>query len=334
MQQHQQQIASHRGAHLWLGDFLHLSTSWHSPTTVICDGPYGLNSYPGDLRSARALPAWYKPHIARITEAALPSTTLWFWNTELGWASVHPILEQHGWRHHATNIWDKGIAHIAGNSNTQTLRSFPVVTEVCVQYIREPVVTRMDGSTITLQDWLRAEWLRTRLPLNEANRACGVKNAATRKYLTTCDLWYMPPPEVYQQLVNYANQHGDPQGRPYFDAGQSNELDYPHYHTMRSKFHCPVGITNVWHTPTVHPNHRVQTPAGVPHPNQKPVELMERIITASSDLNDVVWDPFAGVGTTAIAAINTGRRAYTSEINPSYWEAARRRIETAQQRLF
>ena len=333
MQQQQTRLASQSGAHLYLGDFLHLSPDWPNPTIVICDGPYGLNSYPGDLRSSRALPEWYEPHIARITAAALPSTTLWFWNTELGWAYVHPILAKHGWRHHATNIWDKGIAHVAGNSNTQTLRGFPVVTEVCVQYTRDPVVNRLDGSTITLQEWLRNEWLRTGLPLNEANQACGVINAATRKYLTTCDLWYMPPPEAYELLVQYANQHGDPQGRPYFDIGLSTKLDYPKYHTMRSKFHCPLGVTNVWHVPTVHSQHRIRTPAGNTHPNQKPVALMERIITASSDPDDVVWDPFAGVGTTAIAAINTRRRAYTSEINPDYWESARRRLAAVQRRL-
>ena len=327
-------VTSQSGAHLYLGDFLKISPTWPNPTTIVCDGPYGLNSYPGDLRSAHALPEWYQPHIARITQAAIPSTTLWFWNTELGWANVHPVLEQHGWRHHSTNIWDKGIAHIAGNSNTQTLRRFPVVTEVCVQYVREPVVNRLDGSTVTLQDWLRTEWLRTGLPLNEANQACGVKNAATRKYLTTCDLWYMPPPEVYQQLVHHANQHGDPKGRPYYDAGKSNALDYPRYHRLRSKFHCPIGVTNVWRTPTVHSAHRTPVRNGIPHPNQKPVILIERIINASSDPHDVVWDPFAGVGTTAIAAINTGRRAYASEINPDYWAAAGRRLETVQRRLF
>ena len=35
-----------------------------------------------------------------------------------------------------------------------------------------------------MQEWLRAEWRRTGLPWRAANEACGVSNAATRKYLT------------------------------------------------------------------------------------------------------------------------------------------------------
>ena len=42
-----------------------------------------------------------------------------------------------GWEYRCCHIWDKGIAHIAGNANTKTLRKFPVVTEVCVQYVKK-----------------------------------------------------------------------------------------------------------------------------------------------------------------------------------------------------
>jgi hypothetical protein len=34
---------------------------------------------------------------------------------EIGWAAAHPVLEHHGFRYVNANIWDKGIAHIAGN---------------------------------------------------------------------------------------------------------------------------------------------------------------------------------------------------------------------------
>jgi hypothetical protein len=42
---------------------------------------------------------------------------------------------------------------------------------------------------MTVQRWMRAEWLRSGLPLYRANTACGVANAATRKHLTTDWLW-------------------------------------------------------------------------------------------------------------------------------------------------
>lgn len=321
------------GSSIAFGDFLDVSRQWPTPTAVVCDGPYGVDSFPGDPRTHVGLDDWYRPHLARITEAADCTTTLWFWNTEIGWATVHPVIAQHGWIYRSANIWDKGIAHIAGNSNTQTLRGFPVVTELCVQYTRTPVITRRDGSSVTLQEWMRAEWLRTGLPLNDANRACGVKNAATRKYLTTCDLWYMPPGEIYDLLVAYANRHGDPAGQPYFDHAQAQNLRFPDYERIRAKFHCPTGVTNVWRHPTVPPAQRARVRPDGHHPNQKPVALLEQIIQASTDPQDVVWDPFCGVASVAIAAVNTQRRSYSSEINPQYFDAARRRLSTVQYRL-
>ena len=120
-------------------------------------------------------------------------TTLWFWNTEIGWANVHPTLVEHGWEYRNCHIWDKGIAHIAGNSNSKTLRKFPVATEVCVQYTKKAFF-KADGIQMDMQQWLRYEWERTGLPLYKTNEACGVRNAATRKYFTKDHLWYYPPP--------------------------------------------------------------------------------------------------------------------------------------------
>jgi hypothetical protein len=60
---------------------------------------------------------------------------LWFWNTELGWASVHPVLTAHGWDYVQLMFWNKGRGHVAGNVNGQTIRRFPVVTEVCAFYL-------------------------------------------------------------------------------------------------------------------------------------------------------------------------------------------------------
>ena len=81
------------GATIVHEDFLKASWDWPSPTVIISDGPYGINSYPGDLISPEELPDWYRPHVQQWTKKALPSTTLWFWNTEIGWATCHPLLD-------------------------------------------------------------------------------------------------------------------------------------------------------------------------------------------------------------------------------------------------
>jgi site-specific DNA-methyltransferase (adenine-specific) len=72
------------------------------------------------------------------------------------------------------------------------------------------------------------------------------------------------------------------------------------------------------------------------HPTQKPVRLMEKLITTFSDPLDVVIDPCAGSASTLIAAINTGRNSYGFEIKKDFFKAASKRIEDAynQPRLF
>lgn len=54
------------------------------------------------------------------------------------------------------------------------------------------------------------------------------------------------------------------------------------------------------------------------HPCQLPEKLMERIIKLTTRLGDVVFDPFCGAGTTAIAAVKLGRNYVTTEVDPHY----------------
>lgn len=72
------------------------------------------------------------------------------------------------------------------------------------------------------------------------------------------------------------------------------------------------------------------------HPAPYPVELAERLIRMFSFAGDTIADPFAGMGSTAIAAIQAGRNSLNSEIDPTYAMLARMRIKgaTALRRMF
>ncbi len=302
-------------------DVSNLYHKWPSPTTIISDGAYGLGLFEGEPQTHDDLVTWYEPHIKAWTERATPQTTLWFWNSELGWASVHPLLIKYGWRYVSCHIWDKGIAHVAGNTNTQTLRKFPIVTEVCVQYVKE---ARIEG--MTLRKWLRHEWQRAGLPLNAANIACEVKNAATRKYLTQDHLWYFPPTEAFVKLVNYANSYGKPEGKPYFSQDGKSVITPEVWAAMRAKFYCKTGITNVWHEPPLNGKERIKVGAKSAHLNQKPLRLMQLIIEASSDKEDVIWEPFGGLCSGAIAAHKLGRKCFSAEVDTQFFELAVQRL--------
>lgn len=62
------------------------------------------------------------------------------------------------------------------------------------------------------------------------------------------------------------------------------------------------------------------------HPTQKPVPLLEQLITIFTDPNDVVIDPCAGSGTTLLACANTGRRGYGFEIKKNFYKLANEKV--------
>lgn len=312
-----------------------LYADWPTPTCIISDGPYGVSGFPGDNHKAESLVEWYEPHIKAWTERSTPETTLWFWNTEVGWATVHRVLVAHGWEYRCCNIWDKGLGHIAGNANTQTLRKFPVVTEVCVHYVKAASF-QVDGRSLTMQEWLRHEWKRTGLPLRLANDACGVLNAATRKYLTADHLWYYPPVDAFVKLVKYANECGDPKGRPYFSTDGKRPISGRQWAKLRAKFKCDVGVTNVWREPQVSGSERIQgSRNGMKykfrslHGSQKPLKFIDLIIRASTDKGDVVWEPFGGLCPGAVVSYHFARRYYAAEIIPEFYVAAVERLATS-----
>ena len=67
------------------------------------------------------------------------------------------------------------------------------------------------------------------------------------------------------------------------------------------------------------------------HPTQKPVELCEYLIKTYTQEGQVVADICAGSGTTAVAALNTGRRYICFENAPAFYGPAAERLERARE---
>ena len=317
-------------ASVTLGDALDVYESWLPPSVIISDGPYGLGKFPGEPVTPENLAAWYAPHAAAWARHSLPSTTLWFWNSEIGWAQSHPALQLHGWQYEETVVWDKGIAHVAGNCNSKTIRGVPVVTELAVRYTRKATLASADGQQLPLKEWVRAEWQRSGLPLSQSNKACGVANAATRKYLTQCHMWYFPPGEAIVAMADWCSRKGKPSSRPYFSLDGIHAPTADQWDRMRAKWTHTHGITNVWAEPPVHGVERVKLAgSSALHANQKPLSLMTRQIIASTDINDVVWEPFGGLCSATVAAVTAGRRAHASEINRTFFDIGVTRVRSA-----
>lgn len=82
---------------------------------------------------------------------------------------------------------------------------------------------------------------------------------------------------------------------------------------------------DVWNIPNVKHNHVEKTI----HPCQFPIELVERLILALTNPGDLVIDPFMGVGSTACAAVLSGRRSAGADLSSDYLQIARQRLKLA-----
>lgn len=80
---------------------------------------------------------------------------------------------------------------------------------------------------------------------------------------------------------------------------------------------------NFFECPSCLPPEKITSPN---HPTQKPLALIEHLLSISSNPHDIVFDPFMGVGTTGVAALKNNRRFIGTDINKNYVKAALKRL--------
>ncbi len=81
---------------------------------------------------------------------------------------------------------------------------------------------------------------------------------------------------------------------------------------------------NFIETPICMGSERLKEPK---HPTQKPVRVLKHITNLASNPGDVVYDPFMGVGSTGVAALDLGRQFIGCEIDKPYCNAAVKRLQ-------
>jgi len=83
--------------------------------------------------------------------------------------------------------------------------------------------------------------------------------------------------------------------------------------------------SDVWDIPNVKNNHIEKTT----HPCQFPIALVQRLVLALSNEQDIIFDPFLGVGSTTVAGIINKRKIAGSEIVKKYYDIAYERVKLA-----
>ena len=123
----------------------------------------------------------------------------------------------------------------------------------------------------------------------------------------------------YEKLPTYNPQmiQGKPHSRGGKDRYSKNYGSFADTKQTISNTYFPRDVLKVnWHDST----------RGL-HPTQKPVSLCEYFIKTYSNKGDIILDPFIGSGTTAVAAVNIGRKYIGFEKDDKYFEVAKNRLE-------
>ena len=82
-----------------------------------------------------------------------------------------------------------------------------------------------------------------------------------------------------------------------------------------------------WTLPICSGNERIKKNGKKVHSTQKPESLLHRILLASTNKGDFVFDPFLGTGTTAVVAKKLGRNYFGIESEKKYFKTAKQRLE-------
>lgn len=102
--------------------------------------------------------------------------------------------------------------------------------------------------------------------------------------------------------------------------------------SMEMCIHFSKGVPNTWNFKSVNEMHNfIEAPSckgkeRTKHRTQKPLKVCIPYIEISSNEGDLVFDPFMGAGTTAIAALQLNRKFLGYEVNPEYCEMIKTRF--------
>lgn len=122
-------------------------------------------------------------------------------------------------------------------------------------------------------------------------------------------LWFTKPYKIGTTITDNALSYG---------VGPYNEVAFMQYvHTPENILQCGFGKGE-----------------GGLHPTQKPVRLMQALIELTTKPGQIVIDPFAGSGSTLVAARNLGRHFIGVELEGKYIQVCKNRLDDSSRFQF
>jgi len=211
---------------------------------------------------------------------------------------------------------------------TWSYRKFAPMTERILFYSAQYDPTgwetvKLDmNNFVPLREYFRKYQEAMGLNIKQINSRLGHRKAEHAFYWGSTQ-WDLPTPETYAELAKIPTNHEFVR-REYEDLRREYEDLRREYEDLRRPFNADGETLDVITGPIV------SAKDNTAHPTTKPLWLMQRLVTVSTNPDMTVLDCFMGSGTTGVACVQTGRNFIGIEIDPTYFAIAERRIKEAQ----
>ena len=266
----------------------------------LLDPPYmGVvkNDWDKQWRTIEEYKQWCEEWIKLCAIKGKYSNSLWVFGFPYQLTHILPIFEKYNFKFRQQIVIWKGMKSAAGRTSNK-LKMFPTTTESIFYFaydsipkIKETLIQKKQESGLTCKQINEY--------LGKASNGGGTwSQIAGPKQKTPVQ----PTREDWQKLQKLFG-------------------DMPDYDDMVYKFNLPYGLTDVWDDIRFYFKRGTKL-----HPTQKPEQLIQRIIDASSNEGDFVVDFFLGSGTTADCAKKTNRSFGGCELDKEYYERIVKRL--------
>jgi DNA modification methylase len=207
-------------------------------------------------------------------------------------------------------VWSKasGIGQ-----RSELMRCYPINTERCLFFMlgEQGFNTNSDNywqGWEPLRSYLETETQKMGWAKKDLNR---ITNSQMGQHYITTSQWCFPTLEKYQMIQREAKGLGFLKEHDQLKK-EHDQLKKDFYATRSYFDNTHDNMNEVWSV------NRVQGEERHGHATPKPIELMARVMKSSLPIGGLCYEPFAGSGSTLIAAEQTKRVCYTMELTPEY----------------
>ena len=265
---------------------------------TILDPPYykvTKNKWDRQWRTIDEYNEWCNKWIHEVRRVSKLSGSVWLFGYLRNIPSLYCSFIDHNFTFRQQIVVEKGMRAAVGRTKADQ-KLFPTTTESIFHFHVE--------SRPRIAKLLESQRIEKKMTNRQINAHLGLSTTGGGAY----SAYVSKNPE---KMVYPKREHWDK---------LSQIFTLPKYEDLVYTFKLQPGLRDVWRDIDFYSESRI-------HPTQKPLKLIERLITTSTKEQMSVLDPFSGSGVTAVACKNLDRNFYGCDIDSQYYEDSLTRIQ-------